>query len=102
MYISIAKLTLYQRCIITLGGFSLQVQFPASVNIKNSERPKIAKERHRKKKDHHNKVLYKKFEDLVNFQHSHGGRTDMKHKEKKLLSYWVKKPAYILPPVLVG
>ena len=43
-----------------------------------------------KKQHHHNKVWYKKFEDIVNFQHAHGGRTDMKRRENKQLSYWVK------------
>ena len=34
--------------------------------------------------------MYKKFEDLVNFQHVHGGRTDLKFRQNKQLSYWVE------------
>ena len=32
MYLSIAKLTFYQRCIICLGGFSIQFRFLALAN----------------------------------------------------------------------
>ena len=38
---------------------------------------------HPKKKDYHNKVWYKKFEDFVNFKHTHGGRPDVKIRENK-------------------
>ena len=34
--------------------------------------------------------MYKKFEDLIIFQHAHGGRTDVKRRENKQLSYWVE------------
>ena len=40
-----------------------------------------------KKQDHHNKVWYKKFENLVNFQHAHRGRMDVKRRENKKWSY---------------
>ena len=43
-----------------------------------------------KKQDHHSKFLYKKFEDLVNVQHDHGGKMDLKRMENKQLSYWVE------------
>ena len=56
-------------------------------NITKSERPKDSEgEAYPKKQDHHNKFWYKNFEDLVNFQHTHGGITDMKRREKKQLS----------------
>ena len=59
--------------------------------IKTSDRPKYSKWKSPSKKlDHHNKVLYKKFEDIFNFQHSHGGITGVKCRENKQLSYWVK------------
>ena len=44
-----------------------------------------------KKRDHHNKVWYKKFEDIINFQHDHGGRMDTKCRKNKQLSYWIGK-----------
>ena len=37
-YLSIAKLTLYQRCIVTLGGFSIQVRFHAPGNMAEEEK----------------------------------------------------------------
>ena len=43
-----------------------------------------------KKLDHHNKFWYKNFEDIINFQHAHGGRIDVKRRENKQLSYWVE------------
>ena len=43
-----------------------------------------------KKQYHHNKVWYNKFEGLVNFQHAHGGRTDVKRRGNNQLSYWVE------------
>ena len=49
------------------------------VNIKNSERPKYSKRKAvLKKRDHHKSFWYKNFKDHINFQHAHGGRTDMK------------------------
>ena len=58
--------------------------------ILKSQRPEdIEGKETPKKQDHHKKAWYKKFEDLVNFQHAHGGRTDVKLRKKKL-SYWVE------------
>ena len=55
------------------------------------ERSKDSKEKAPpKKQDHHNKVWYKKFEDLVNCQHAHGGRTYFKRRENTQLRYWVE------------
>ena len=51
---------------------------------------KIIKERQRQIKKTTTKKFGKKFEDLVNFQHDHGGRTDVKRRENKKISYWVK------------
>ena len=51
---------------------------------------KIVKERHRQRNKTILKIWYKKFKDLVNFQHACGGRTDVKRRENKKLSYWVK------------
>ena len=51
---------------------------------------KIAKERQRSiNKTIITKFWYKKFEDIVNFQYAHGGRTEVKRRENKQLSYWV-------------
>ena len=55
------------------------------------ERSKDSKEKAPpKKQDHHNKVWYEKFDNLVNYQHAHGERTNLKHRENKQLSYWVE------------
>ena len=48
-----------------------------------SERPKdIEGKEISKKLDHHNKFWYKNFQDIINFQHAHGGRTDVKLRKK--------------------
>ena len=60
------------------------------VILKSQRDQNIAKERHLWKKDHRNKVWYNNFEDLVNFQHDNGGRTDVKCRKNKKLIYWVK------------
>ena len=53
------------------------------VNITKSEIPKYSKGKAQsKKQDHQNKLWYKKFKDLVNLQHTHGGRTDARRKKK--------------------
>ena len=65
-------------------------------NITNWETPKDSKVNAPLNKIyHHNKFLYKNFEDLINFQHAHGGRMDLKRRENKQLSYWVENQCTI-------
>ena len=42
------------------------------------------------KLDHHKNIWYKNFQDLINFQHAHEGRIDLKRRKNKQLSYWVE------------
>ena len=56
-----------------------------------SQRPKDSEGKEISKKlDYHNKFWYNKFGDIINFQHAHGGRTDVKLRKNKQLSYWVE------------
>ena len=43
-----------------------------------------------KKRDHNNKVWYKKLEDIINLRHFHKVRTYVKYRENKQLCYWVE------------
>ena len=57
----------------------------------NSEIPKDSEGKSISNKlDHHKFCWYNKFEDIINSQHAHEGRTDVKRRKNKQLSYWVE------------
>ena len=65
-------------------------------NITISEIPKDSKGKAPpNKQDHYNKFWYNKFEDIINLQHVHGGRTGLKRRKNKQLSYCVKNQCKI-------